>query len=414
MAKPLLVESTSASNVNVVSYDQVLRGYDMTNFPLSLQWSTNNVSDISIETLGGGNVTFVLEGSNNGTDWKELAVYETDTPATIIQGAFAPTVATSAINMYKPTTLSYSLMRLRRAVYTTTSATKTVQIYIKRTMPVNAITFWGDSMTAGSGSDAGYTMGEQVGYHLPDYTIYNRGIGSQKSDQILARQSGVRISLPTVVDNTTAGRAVTSLTADILKNPTTSNAQIPGLYKGYSTLLAFVAATPGYTIRTLGIPNTISNIDNTLFVSYDALNSRNNINVFWYGRNDAANGNGSFSTVLPNIQKSVDYLANPKRFVVIGVAPNTSETIGTAFKATLDAYNTSLQTAYPNNYVSAYAPTTTELSELGITPSAQDLIDISNGIFPASMMVDATHFTSVGYRIIAKRVLKKIQELKYV
>lgn len=399
---------------NIVSYDQVLRAYDVygSSGATSLQWAMNSVSDITISFIGLSDAQFVVEGSNDGRNWKSISVYELSAPQTLITGNFQP--STSELSFYKVSNLAFNFLRVKRSVQgTSVSGTKSVQVYVNRSMPVKAIELWGDSMTAGAGSDTGYTIGYQLSYDLPEYLVTANAIGSQKSGQILARQHGFRITMPGVVDN--QDRAIGALSSDFLKNPGNVNLQSGGLYKGLSCVIKYnPGSTPQYTIRTAGANESISNIANTNFIPFDALNARNSIQVLWFGRNDSANGNGTFADIIPNLQKAIDFLAPPKRFVVVGVAPNTSEVLGSAYRTALDGHNTALQATWPLQYVSAYPPTTTEMAEVGYVPTAQDLTDISNGLWPASHMVDPTHFNSIGYRIMTYRIEKTLQGLKYI
>ena len=54
------------------------------------------------------------------------------------------------------------------------------------------------------------------------------------------------------------------------------------------------------------------------------------------------------------------------------------------------------------------------LQDAGITPTAQDLIDISNGVVPSSLRADAVHFTADGYTILAQQVYNKLEQLGWL
>jgi lysophospholipase L1-like esterase len=99
-----------------------------------------------------------------------------------------------------------------------------------------------------------------------------------------------------------------------------------------------------------------------------------------------------------------------RRFLVIGVLPALPEIIGTTNYNAIISMNAILSANYPNNYIASTPPTTTEMSFIMYTPTAQDNIDIANGVFPTGMHFDNTHLNGYGYNIIANRVALMIKQ----
>ena len=54
---------------------------------------------------------------------------------------------------------------------------------------------------------------------------------------------------------------------------------------------------------------------------------------------------------------------------------------------------------------------TNAIYDAGITPTAQDLTDIANGIPPTSLRNDATHYNETGQKFIAKFVAARVLQL---
>ena len=54
------------------------------------------------------------------------------------------------------------------------------------------------------------------------------------------------------------------------------------------------------------------------------------------------------------------------------------------------------------------------LQDAGITPTAQDNIDIANGVVPTSLRADAVHWTAQGYTILANILFNRIKELGWI
>ena len=54
------------------------------------------------------------------------------------------------------------------------------------------------------------------------------------------------------------------------------------------------------------------------------------------------------------------------------------------------------------------------LADAGITPTSQDLIDISNGTIPSSLRNDVIHFNANSYKIVAQQIFNRLNELGWI
>jgi len=120
-------------------------------------------------------------------------------------------------------------------------------------------------------------------------------------------------------------------------------------------------------------------------------------------------------TDIPSITaKCVARLNRPRRYIVVGVLNAYLETGTNQAYLNILACNAILRATYGDRYVEVTPPTLLEMSEIGYTPTTQDLTDIANGVFPFGLRAksadstDNTHLNSGGYQIMANRVKAKL------
>jgi hypothetical protein len=294
-------------------------------------------------------------------------------------------------------------------------------------LPIN---FIGDSMTQGAGSEEGFTYPFFVSKLLPNRTINNSGIGGQTAQQIAGRQGGLPIYI-TLSGNAFSGTDpifLDSLVSNV------SGTRIPNLFlstpaTNYSYSIDGEVNNIPCTISRKGIegPPSIREIytitpksannsaipPNSLFIPNDGLKQKQCISVIWLGRNNYGYAKDSSIAYVNEIIKKTVEFNSAKKFLVLGILPNLSDTIGSVSYKAINKTNLNSYTAYPNNYIEMTPPDNSEMSFISYVPSSQDKIDISKGTFPSGMKADNTHLNSIGYHIIANRVYKKLKELNY-
>lgn len=131
----------------------------------------------------------------------------------------------------------------------------------------------------------------------------------------------------------------------------------------------------------------------------------NSILVIWLGTNDSYNKTSEDVEALAdrlyyNIMNAVSHNGN-EQYIVMGL---TSK----AYMSAVADENTALAERFGNHfldirkYLIEYG-----LEDAGITPTAQDETDISNGEIPSSLRTDAVHLNSAGYSVVGHRLYKK-------
>ena len=286
---------------------------------------------------------------------------------------------------------------------------KTLSIEVQYDGLPKVIKFNGDSLTAGAGSTNGGNLSNLFQADFSDYFVVNDAIGGQTSTQILSRQGGVPIVL-SVEGNALNGQSqklITSLSSNFLSTlADESGRAVSGRINEKQVIVSENA--DNYSLRAVDPYDTSVVQANSVFIPNAADNYKNAVNVFWIGRNDA-----SYSGLLSRFTQALNVLGTSKRFIAIGILPQTDEVIGNEQYNNIIAFNNSLRSAYPHNYVETLPPTNAEMAAIGYTPSDTDLTDISLGTFPHGMKADDTHLNNYGYKIIKNRLKAVFTALGY-
>ena len=279
------------------------------------------------------------------------------------------------------------------------------------------IVCWGDSMTA-----AGWpqTMADAIGR-----TVKNGGVGGEAALSILARQGGEPYRMVPQ-----GGEVPASGPVDVtLYRPP----GWPGLQgsKSWSGTLSGVHGT----LSLIRDPNATqyvhSDLDRYVFtrdaagdaVTVDrpspffmdfAETAREDIAIFWIGRNDAYSATADY--VVGAVERAIQYLTPlDKRYLVMGVSIGAGETVGTAKRDNIEYMNRRLRDRFGVRYIDVPGYLVEYgLQDAGFTPTPQDTSDIANGIVPDSLRSDGVHLNSAGNQIIASIVAKRLRELEWI
>lgn len=281
--------------------------------------------------------------------------------------------------------------------------------------PDDALVGWGDSLTApGSSGDWLQKLANSIGW-----SYYNGGIGGQGSKQIAARSGAVPASFTQefVIPATT-----TPITVSV-------NEWTPCSRSGSAQLIKVKGVT-GLLSR--------SNEDIHTFVRSEAGSEVNvstgsyaySVNGDLYSKRFLIVGTGrnSISTMQPHeivatVKSMIDgQKTQIKRAIVWSVPYFPSDS--TTQKQRVDDINTALKNTFPEYFVDISAwlcssvpvtfGTTTindPFTVLGIVPTAQDLVDISNKLTPITLRTSETdgHFNQMCGTAIAYRFQKEIE-----
>ncbi|UXM92576.1 hypothetical protein [Paenarthrobacter sp. JL.01a] len=240
-------------------------------------------------------------------------------------------------------------------------------------------------------------------------TVDNIGIGGQGTGQIAARQGGSP-ALLTVTGNVIPASGPVSVTAyskNLLQRPSDGTQTIDGVLAGVAGTLKLVQSGTTYTY-------TFSRKDAGLEMPCPPASPfaagfpyQDSWPIIWTGRNDI--GAGVFrvpkADIIADMKKMLGWSRQPARALVLSVLPRADQdTAGTAARAILDELNDALRTEFPGAWwdVAAFLRTDTAFTIAGVTKTAQDITDISNGLTPTSFRSDIVHLNATGYALLNK------------
>ncbi|WP_019407703.1 SGNH/GDSL hydrolase family protein [Pseudomonas psychrophila] len=270
----------------------------------------------------------------------------------------------------------------------------------------------GDSMTQGAGGNGttytGVLQSLLTAAGHPG-TVTNRGVGGETSVTITARMGGypfMVLPVAEVIPATTTPFEITLLPI---------NGQMPApLKQGYLTYTGRLGAVPGtfsrtessgvltyYFTRATAGPEVVANRPMPMYLDV-GIEARGDIYLIWIGQN------GPDTTRAIQDAKALiqQMTALDKRYLVI------SKPGGTSAQDAEDAqwFAEFGRRFIPiRQYMVKYG-----LADAGITPTAQDIIDMANGTVPSSLRVDPTHWGAAGYTILGHVVFQRLIELEWV
>ena len=305
------------------------------------------------------------------------------------------------------------------------------------------IACWGDSLTIGQGSTNAFTTNENsypsVLAELTGETVYNLGVGGETSMTIAARQGAVdmvftdgftipasgSVDIPLAYVEENGEKHYYIATSDDGKvvprdvrfgmwNPVTINGAEGTLSVNVNTDLSMrMLKSATFTRKESGMAVSVNPGDKLIVGAHD-INA--DINIFFTGTNGGWNESNTkpadtkedADDLIELIRKQIAVTKNPNKYIVIGL------TNGSANKWAVT--NPALKEAFGDRFLDAKAYLATEkaLIDAGITPTEQDKADIASGTIPTSLRVDSAHFNDAGYRLLAKLVYNKLNELEYL
>jgi len=182
---------------------------------------------------------------------------------------------------------------------------------------------------------------------------------------------------------------------------------ITSLYCWGDSLTAGTGGTPypttldlisGFNVTNKGVGGETSTQIKDRFLADPATQDRSVI--IWAGRNNA----DAPQTTLDDVEIMVADLRH-SRFLILSVLNGSGEGTGTTRLDNILTANNGLRIAYPENYFDIRSYLISDgLSDAGITPTAQDLLDIADDIVPDSLRSDAIHLNTDGYNVVAEQV----------
>jgi len=133
--------------------------------------------------------------------------------------------------------------------------------------------------------------------------------------------------------------------------------------------------------------------------------------IIWAGRNNFSDS----STVESDVASMVAALqaAGNTKYLILGILNGAGEPSGSTNYIKITSINNHLATAYGNHFLDVLRYLVQfALGDAGVTPTGQDLTDISNDIPPTSLRADGVHPNDRGYRVIAQYLYENIDLLE--
>ncbi len=268
---------------------------------------------------------------------------------------------------------------------------------------LSSIVCWGDSMTEGVSPSTPYPS---ILASLSGRTVYNRGIGGQKSHHIASRNGGTPILLTVTGNQIPASGSVV----------VTAQSASPLSWRGSQAVGGSLGGVRGNLVRMYNADLSIDtlhfsressgsavNIDpmTPFFIDKVDADDDYRINVIWIGRNNL----NEVDRVMSDYANMIaEMQAKRKKFLVLAPPNAAGEVVGNANYGYCIQIRDLLREKYPNNFidirrriVESYNP--------GIP---QDVVDRNNDIPPSSLRIDTIHYTTAGNTIVAQQVLNEI------
>lgn len=272
----------------------------------------------------------------------------------------------------------------------------------------------GDSLTAGAqGNGTTYpgvlqSLLSSSGYQNQ---VANGGVGGETSVTICARfGANPFMVLPRLGMIPASGSCDVDL-IDINGQPTrpmlqgsTSSDIWTGSLNGVVGYLQIVKPNGGqtwdpanyYTFTRLTAGSAVVCNRPTPFRTTYSESKRGDIQVIWIGQNGPSN-----ERAIADARALFNHGTAVKRKALFISKPSSTDAEDSAWH---DAFGRNFIAI--RKYLVEYG-----LADAGITPTAQDLIDISNGVVPTSLRGDSVHLNAAGYTIVGQQVFKRLVEL---
>lgn len=274
--------------------------------------------------------------------------------------------------------------------------------YLPTSLPT--IYCYGDSLTDGGQGVGGDDYPSLLEAIFASRNVYNFGIGSQTSEQIVARFGGNPCTFSAENDQINAA-GTTNLYAsniDLLLN--SGNQEIKGWYAGVYGVLrragGLLAPSFGdYTFEPLKILDAALLIEeDSLFVPDTKIHKQSTV-IIWTGRNDVNSVGDKLADVVEfNTQNMIDAcLALKVNYIVISILNATSEDNQSANYTNIYNANDRLRQRHGNRFFDA----------LSFLPKNAD------GTIEATYMADVVHLNDAGYAIVANKLYKHIKNNRY-
>ena len=303
---------------------------------------------------------------------------------------------------------------------------------IKAAYPGKRLFTIGDSLTHGDGSsivggNIAYPLSGNIGSYPSrlqnifggSWSVVSEGFFGQTTQHIAARLNApsqpilLRVTGASIPGTGTV--AVTRITPYPL-NPQSQAGPFAGQVNtsmvgwvtigGVSTrvILAIDSGGTAYTVQLETAGSALSFPDDTQFV-IDRTDRDDRFLIYWGGRNAETSAQAAIDDA--SIVTTITSLVRQFLFITVPYRRDGTENIGASGRAVIAAINSYRLTSYPNNTfdINAFLQDTSAAGAfaiMGLTPTTQDLTDISNGVTPQTFhYADTLHLNDNAYQAMA-------------
>lgn len=282
---------------------------------------------------------------------------------------------------------------------------------LKYKSPTTAISFWGDSMTAGTANGVSMPYPKALQRlaikSLDLRSITNHGIEGMTSTQI-ASKFGAKPPLLTVDGHAIPESGKVAITSTKNSNLSSKSNYITLKYDG---ALAGIEGTLAVnwnerspelagetTFKRKERGDVVTVAGEAPFVIDQSKWSRN-VTVIWSGRNDVLS-RFSNESILENIDLMIRSIKGNDHFLVLSITDASFESVGSPGFKQISELNKSLSEAYPENWVDVRDALVNSYNP----ESPADVAAFDSGKIAPSLFVDGLHLNDRGNKIVAQTV----------
>ena len=258
----------------------------------------------------------------------------------------------------------------------------------------------GDSLSQGEGYVA--AISAELG---ANYITSANGVGGETSQTIGARMGAI----PMYIDNpdfTINGNA--SVSGIILKS-SYDDYEVAPLLQGSNPMRYYIQNeeyslsvdrnSKIYTLTRISDSGSVEIKQGATLTPTPAY-KESDLDIIGVGTNDKQSLTNE--QMIEKIRMFVN--AAPNKYIVVGIPRKNEVDLPSLEKAMLKAFG--------QNYINLREYLITNaLRDAGITPTAQDIEDVNNGIPPTSLRKDDVHYTLQGNQLIAKYIIQKANQI---
>lgn len=268
----------------------------------------------------------------------------------------------------------------------------------------NAVTWWGDSLTAGAGGN-GVTAPSELAKILK-IPVLNKGVGGEGSSEIAVRSGARKISIKFWGTGKKQGdwtQYQVLPDRNILRQGTNL---IAGSVENCIAILKFDGNL--YSMKLFKCKkNFVDSTANFEIVGLETTNAK--YQIIWAGRNNG----GDSSTVVQDVNSMVTLFRknNPSvKIFVLSVINGAGESVGSGAYAGIQGVNLALRNLNINFIDVRQCLIHDALSREKLVPTAQDIADIQNDLVPSQLRSDGIHLNAFGYHAVAVCVANAIKK----